>query len=320
MTHLSETEILLDILIAHWLFWEQHENYYLTELAPSLLSDPSKGDPLEQETFAKLRKILTQDKWQAIPSLLVERRAGILREIESERLRREMQEREKEEVKRIAAQKAAQNREEEARERLRQEQIRKQAEERRTSILLELRRRFNSDFLSATPYFFETCADILTEQEFESEKFSFVKSWTKANTPIKNSRQELPDDEQIAAISAVHGHIQVVARAGSGKTTTLVNRTLFLLKHCRIAPAEILILTFNRKAAREVSKKLLLLIDQNSESVLEAEINRRSKDTSQNQRLNSDEIEEGAVEAVASQLKVTLPAIMTFHALSLIHI
>ena len=243
MTHLSETEILLDILIAHWLFWEQHENYYLTELAPSLLSDPSKGDPLEQETFAKLRKILTQDKWQAIPSLLVERRAGILREIESERLRREMQEREKEEVKRIAAQKAAQNREEEARERLRQEQIRKQAEERRTSILLELRRRFNSDFLSATPYFFETCADILTEQEFESEKFSFVKSWTKANTPIKNSRQELPDDEQIAAISAVHGHIQVVARAGSGKTTTLVNRTLFLLKHCRIAPAEILILT-----------------------------------------------------------------------------
>ena len=316
MTHLSEIEVLLDILIAHWLRWEQHENYYLTELAPSLLSDPSKGDPLEQETFTKLRKILTQDQWQVVPSLLLKRRAGILREIESERLRREMQKREKNEAKRIAARKAAQNREEEARERLRQGQLRKQAEERRTSILLELRRRFNSDFLSATPYFFETCADILTEQEFEAEKFSFVRSWIKANTPIKNGRQELPDDEQIAAISAVHGHIQVIARAGSGKTTTLVNRTLFLLKHCRIAPAEILILTFNRKAAREVSKKLLFLIDRNAESVLKAEINRRSKDTSQNQRLNSDEIEEGAIVAIASQLKVTLPAIMTFHALA----
>ena len=58
MTHLSEIEVLLDILIAHWLRWEQHENYYLTELAPSLLSDPSKGDPLEQ--IVKLVREMSQ--------------------------------------------------------------------------------------------------------------------------------------------------------------------------------------------------------------------------------------------------------------------
>ena len=306
MTHLSETEILIDVLIEHWLFWELHENFYLTKLAPSLVADPSKGDDLERETLAKLRQLLTQDEWQDIPTLLAERRAGILRGIEIDRLRREMNERERLEAERIAAQK----REEEARECVRQDQIRKQAEERRTAMLHELRRRFNSDFLSATPYFFETCAGILTEQEFEAEKFSFVKSWIKVNGP-----KQVPDDEQIAAISAVHGHVQVVARAGSGKTTTLVSRVLFLLKHCRIAPAEILILAFNRKAVLEVRRRLLVLIDQNAESEIADEINRR-KNARQKQHLKLEEIEEGAVDTIASQLKITLPHVMTFHALA----
>lgn len=314
MTHLSETEKLIDVLIEHWRFWELHETFYLTKLAPSLVSDPSKGDDLERETLAKLRQVLTQEEWQAIPSLLAERRAGVLREIESERLRREMLEREKQEAERIAALK----REEETRERNRQEQIRKQAEERRTAMLHDLRRRFNYDFLSATQYFFESCTAILTEQEFEAEKYSFVKNWIKANTNTgsKGAPKQLPDDEQIAAISAVHGHIQVVARAGSGKTTTLVNRVLFLLKHCRIAPTEILILAFNRKAALEIRRRLLVLIDHNAEPEIAAEINRRIKDSRQKQRLNWDEIEAGAVDAIASQLKITLPHVMTFHALA----
>jgi len=61
MTHLSETEKLIDVLIEHWRFWELHEDFYLTNLAPSLVSDPSKGDDLERETLAKLRQVLTQD-------------------------------------------------------------------------------------------------------------------------------------------------------------------------------------------------------------------------------------------------------------------
>lgn len=102
------------------------------------------------------------------------------------------------------------------------------------------------------------------------------------NTPkTKNGENSWPDDEQTEAIAAVNGHIQVIARAGSGKTTTLVNRVLFLLKHCRIAAAEILILAFNRKAALEVRERLLVLIDQNAEPEIAAEINRRVKDARQ---------------------------------------
>ena len=42
-----------------------------------------------------------------------------------------------------------------------------------------------------------------------------------------------PDPEQAAAIGAVEGNVQVIARAGSGKTATLVNRAKFLSQHCR---------------------------------------------------------------------------------------
>jgi superfamily I DNA/RNA helicase len=83
----------------------------------------------------------------------------------------------------------------------------------------------------------------------------------------------------------------------SYKTTTLVSRVLFLLKHCRIAPAEILILAFNRKAALEVRRRLLGLIDQTAEPEIAAEINRRIKDARQKQHLNWDEIEAGAFTA-----------------------
>lgn len=303
---------LIEELINHWACWDEHEAFYLKKLAPRLVNNPRDGDETERSILSELRPLLSTEEWNDLPQMIAEKRTASLRQIESERLRREVQEKAMHEAERIAELK----REEEARERARQELVRKQIEERRTAVLCELRRRFNTDFLSATSCFFESYADILTEQEFESEKFSFVKNWIRSNTETGNGSKQLPDDEQIAAISAVHGHIQVVARAGSGKTTTLVNRVLFLLKHCRIAPGEILILAFNRKAALEVRKRLLILIDQSAESEVAGEINRRIKGAKQKQRLNWDEIEAGAVDAIASQLKVTLPHVMTFHALA----
>ena len=284
---------LIESLIRHWACWDQHEVFYLTKLAPSLVLKPESGDPTERSLLAELRPLLSEKEWSELPQMIAEKRAGVLRETENERLRREILEREN-----------------------------KEAEERRTAMLRELRRRFNSDFLRATQYFFESCTAILTEQEFEAEKCSFVANWIKTNTNTntntnsKGTPKQLPDDEQIAAISAVHGHIQVVARAGRGKTTTLVNRVLFLLKHCRIAPAEILILAFNRKAALEVRRRLLVLIDRNAEREIAAEINRRINDSRKNKHLNWDEIEAGAVDAIASQLNITLPHVMTFHALA----
>ena len=81
-------------------------------------------------------------------------------------------------------------------------------------------------------------------------KQKIVQFWAEAN--IRNK----PDLEQSLAIGSVNSHVQVIARAGSGKTSTLVNRAIFLQKHCDIKPSEILLLAFNRKAAQEIRERL----------------------------------------------------------------
>lgn len=307
-----QASALIESLIQHWACWDEHEDFYLTKLAPSLVASPERGDNAEKKILINLRQLLNDQEWQDLPKLIAESRAGNLRKIESEREEREAREKEEQEAERIAAQK----KEGEDRERIRQEQIRVQAEAQRNSILQELRSRFCSDFLSADSFFEESCADIFTEQEFEAEKSLFVKNWIAANTPSRHGSKQLPDEEQVAAIASLHGHIQVVARAGSGKTTTLVNRTLFLLKHCRIAPSEILILAFNRKAALEIRRRLLALIENGADVAVSAEIDRHIQDAGKNKRIDRDEIEASAVDAIAARLNITLPHVMTFHALA----
>ena len=295
MTSSRDAEKLIDALIEHWRFWELHESFYINTLAPSLISDPSTGDELEQETLAKLKKITTEDEWQSLPRLLAERRSSMVREIEIKRLEQEAKEKEQ--------------REREAKE--------QQRKELRIAMLRELRNQFKSDFAGALEYFKETCNGILNENEFEAEKISFVNNWIKAN---RKPNSKLPDDQQIAAISSVHEHTQVTARAGSGKTTTLVTRTLFLMRHCRVAPSEILILAFNRKAAHEIRKRLLSLLDNDAEAEINNEIDELKAENT-NRSKTADDIEAKAVEKVSSKLNITLPHVMTFHALaySIVH-
>ncbi|MHC5726298.1 MAG: UvrD-helicase domain-containing protein, partial [Nostoc sp.] len=120
-------------------------------------------------------------------------------------------------------------------------------------ILLEnLKDQFEQDFLNIDNFYQAQCTEHILFEEYQYQKLSYVQSWVKTNLNTS------PDLEQAAAIGAVEGHIQVVARAGSGKTSTLVNRALFLQKHCGVAPNEILLLAFNRKAAEEIRERLTL--------------------------------------------------------------
>jgi len=122
-----------------------------------------------------------------------------------------------------------------------------------THIRKKLREKWQKNNSDADDYYQEECSQILSlDQYLEFKNKLFMESWFATHAPDK----QLPDDEQATAISSVNGHIQVVARAGSGKTSTLVNRTFFLQKHCGISPNEILILAFNRNAAKEISGRL----------------------------------------------------------------
>jgi DNA helicase-4 len=65
-----------------------------------------------------------------------------------------------------------------------------------------------------------------------------------------------PDEEQLKAIGSTDKRVLVTARAGSGKTRTIVDRAIFLTEFCNVNPSEILILAFNRAAAAEVLSRL----------------------------------------------------------------
>lgn len=117
-------------------------------------------------------------------------------------------------------------------------------------LLFALRKLLKDDYIQADSLFQASWAGHLSAQEYEDEKASFVRHWVK-----DLSGREL-DKEQATAVACVHGDAHVTARAGSGKTTTLVSRALFLSKHCGVSPNEMLLLAFNRKAAEEMSERI----------------------------------------------------------------
>lgn len=122
--------------------------------------------------------------------------------------------------------------------------------DKRQALLTNLKAEFERDFLGAYSFYRSQCSAFISSQAYEAEKISYVQSW------IKQHLASDSDAEQAMAIGAVESHVQVIARAGSGKTTTLVNRALFLQQHCRVSPHEMLLLAFNRKAAQEISERL----------------------------------------------------------------
>jgi len=178
------------------------------------------------------------------------------KEEEKERLQKEKQESQRKEAKkrkeerRLFLEKLAWKQEE---ERLKVEKQRLEYVERETKkqfLIKNLKDLFQENFLLVDSFYRNNCVQYLSDNEYQAEKSKYVRSWLEKNLELKS------DFEQATAISIVEGHVQVVARAGSGKTRTLVSRALFLQKHCGISPHEMLLLAFNRKAAHEIRDRL----------------------------------------------------------------
>ncbi len=71
------------------------------------------------------------------------------------------------------------------------------------------------------------------------------------------------NEAQRKAVTHGSGPLLVLAGPGSGKTTVITRRTLFLIKEKHIPPDKILVLTFTREAAASMKNRFLQLADQN---------------------------------------------------------
>ena len=70
-------------------------------------------------------------------------------------------------------------------------------------------------------------------------------------------RAQFPSsDEQFAAITAPLEPAVVVAGAGSGKTTVMAARVVYLVATGQVTPDEVLGLTFTTKAASELATRV----------------------------------------------------------------
>ena len=78
-------------------------------------------------------------------------------------------------------------------------------------------------------------------------------------------KQEL-NESQYDAVTSVDGPHLILAGAGTGKTRTIVYRVAYLVE-LGVRPQAILLLTFTRKAAREMLRRAAILLDNRCEQV-----------------------------------------------------
>ena len=192
-------------------------------------------------------------------------------------LRKRQTEREK-----IAAENAKRKEEEERRKKEKaeiriQEILKKKAEaEERQKALEELNRKkepyikeinesFVNDYLNSYKSFKAIQDNLVTEEEFFNLRKEYVRKWFKSY--CKKHSQKEPDEDQLEAIACTNKNIEVVARAGSGKTSTLINRAIFLVNNCGVDPKSILMLAFNKKAASEMESRFKSTADEGSDGL-----------------------------------------------------
>lgn len=183
-----------------------------------------------------------------------EERAKIKALREARQKKEEQRRREKEKQKELERQRRLQIEAEERRARLEREERERQAlEEKKSRLKSDLQACFRRDYLRSLDFFNKHSKGLMSHDEFSQACGEFVEGWCMDHaSPVL----PCPDRSQCEAIGALEQSVKVTARAGSGKTATMVQRYRFLKEHCGAAPASVLMLAFNKNAAEELREKI----------------------------------------------------------------
>ena len=328
-THLTLLEQLADQLIKDWPgAWFTPMNYSAISHVDKIKKTLGKGMELhdgEQSAISSLIKLLGKENFTAQLGDLVAMARIRYSENYGALVRRKAEEaaqREKERLLEVAGLLESRLAEQRQREELAAiARAEKQALEQERNKLIEVMSRdvtgwFQVDYLSADTHFQSKYRTFNLEAEYKQIRREFLRGWFGVNVLPTPTNKVLLADEQLDTIGEVHGNIQLIARAGSGKTSTVVYRAFFLIKHCRVKPSEIMMLAFNRLASIEIRRRLLYLFVPSAENILKTKVSEKLAAQRKQKDIDRVAIESEAIDETSTGLNVELPFVLTFHALA----
>lgn len=98
-------------------------------------------------------------------------------------------------------------------------------------------------------------------------KVEEVRGWFSKHVTYEGEAYVI-DGEQAAAVASDDFNVIVVARAGSGKTRTIVAKIVYLIARKGVKPEEVMAFVFNANAAREINERLSKMMV-NGEPIIE---------------------------------------------------
>ncbi len=96
-------------------------------------------------------------------------------------------------------------------------------------------------------------------KKIEKEKLKIFKNFFKSTSMPTNTDkifEKLNKEQMKAVVASDQKNALIIAGPGTGKTTVLIHKIIHLIKHYRLLPWRILVLTFTKKAALNVRDRL----------------------------------------------------------------